>query len=396
MNFIDTVSATGDPVVVFGASVMGKILLDSLDLLHLRPVCFCDNDAEKQCERFHGYEVISFESLRREYPHAVMVIAAGRYFSEIKQQLIEAGFKDIFSDADVIGCIDLKATPPDKLQKIVWHAAKLGKLSQIMDIPEGTLHVPRLNVVITSRCTLNCRHCSSLMPYYETPSDFDLSAIVASLDALFACADLVYHVELLGGEPFLNKDLPIIADHLLDSERVLHMDVITNGTVLPPDRMLSALNRDAVSVVIDDYGQLSRKKRSLSDALQRHGIDFRVNKHWAWADLGGFEARHLSEKALTERFRKCNFNTCTELLDGKLYRCPRSSHGTKTGMIPEYAEDYLDISHASTNDPLIKESVKGFLCEKRFIRACDHCNGNTPASLTLMPAEQKPRGENHA
>jgi len=264
-----------------------------------------------------------------------------------------------------------------------------------MDIPEGTLHVPRLNVVVTSRCTLNCRHCSSLMPHYETPSDFDLSNIVASLDALFACADLVYHVELLGGEPFLNKDLPIIAKHLLDSQQVLHMDVITNGTVLPPDRMLSALEHDAVSVVIDDYGTLSKRKGALSDALKRHGIDFRVNKHWAWADLGGFEDRHLSEEALTERFRECNFNTCTELLDGKLYRCPRSSHGTKTGMIPEYADDVLDISHFSTNNACDKERTRSFLGDKRFIRACDHCNGNTQASLTLVPAEQKPRVGNH-
>lgn len=396
MNFMETVSASGKPVVVFGASVTGKVVLDSLDMLHLRPACFCDNDRVKQRQRFHGYEVVSFERLCRDYPHAIMVIAAGRYFREIKQQLIGAGFKNIFNDADVIGCLDWKATPPDKLQKILWHAAKLGKLAQVMDIPEGALHVPRLNVVITSRCTLNCRHCSSLMPHYEAPSDFDLSTIVASLDTLFACADLVYHVELLGGEPFLNKDLPIIANHLLDSGRVLHMDVITNGTVLPPDWMLGALNRDAVSVVIDDYGKLSKKKGALSDALKRHGIDFRVNKHWAWADLGGFEARHLSEKALSQRFRQCNFNTCTELLDGKLYRCPRSSHGTNTGMIPEYAEDFLDISPSSPSDPFIKESVRDFLCDKRFIRACDHCNGNTPASLSLMPAEQKPRGKNHA
>jgi len=230
------------------------------------------------------------------------------------------------------------------------------------------------------------------MPHYESQADFDISRITRSLDRIFACADLVYHVELLGGELFLNKNLPLIAKHLLGSGKILHIDVITNGTVLPPDRVLESLKHESVSVVINDYGKLSKRTNSLLDALKHLGIDFRVNKHWAWADLGGFHSRNLSQEQLAELFAKCNFNSCTELLDGNLHRCPRSSHGTKTGLVPEYPGDFIDILDLSVTNDVLKERVRTFFYDKPFIRACDHCNGNTADSLTLTPAEQLLRG----
>ncbi len=388
MRFLERTSGEAGPVVVFGASVIGKIVLDALNRLKIRPACFCDNDPLKQATPFHGFRVISFETLLRDYPKARVVIAAGRYYQDIHGQLKNAGFQNIYSDADVISSIDFANTPRSELQEIMWHMAKLGKLAEIMEVPEGSLHIPRLNVVLTSRCTLRCKHCSSLIPHYQKPSDFDPATIIASLDRILSCADLIYHVELLGGEPFLSGNLPLVVNHLLDSGKVLHMDVITNGTIVPRDRVLEPLNHHSVSVVIDDYGEHSRKSDVLSQALSRLGIDFHINRHWAWADLGGLESRNRPQKKLATLFRNCHFNSCTELLDGKLHRCPRSSHGTKTGVLPEYADDYLSISESSQSDARLKESLRDFLVHKEYIRACDHCNGNTRSSLRLLPAEQ--------
>ncbi|MBN3033552.1 MAG: radical SAM protein [Candidatus Saganbacteria bacterium] len=391
-KFLQAVSGTSRPVVIFGASVIGKIVLDSLEILNIKPAAFCDNDARKQNEPFHGYPVISFERLRADYPAALVIVAAGRYFNEISRQLAAAGFNDVFSDSDVIGCIDFRRTPRASLEKIMWHLAKIGQLAEMMEFPAGDLHVPRLNVVITTRCTLKCRHCSSLMPHYRKPADSDTSEVIAALDGILSGVDLIYHVELLGGEPFLHKDFAPIARHLLDSGKVLHLDVVTNGTVVPAERELESLKHDKVSVVIDDYGELSGKLAPLTEALRRHGIDFRVNRHWAWADLGGFEPRRRTEAQLKELFAKCNFNSCAELLDGVLYHCPRSSHGTKTGLIPDYPADALRISALGPDRAAAQERLRAFFLETAFLRACDHCDGNTSDSLKLAPAGQNMRG----
>ncbi len=391
-RFLETVSETSRPVVVFGASVIGKIILDSLDILNIRLAAFCDNDVRKQKELFHGHRVISFEKMREDYPDALVIIAARRYFDEIRKQLSAAGFKDVFSDSDIVSCIDFKKTPHSKLGRIMWYLARIGKLSEMMELPSDSLHIPRLNVVITTRCTLKCEDCSSLMRHYRKPSDFDASKIIASLDRILSCVGLIYHVEILGGEPFLHKELPPIARHLLDSGKILHVDVITNGTIVPSEKELNSLKHENLSVVIDDYGALSKKMVSLSDALQRHGVDFRVNRHWAWADLGSFESRNRPEEELRELFARCNFNSCVELLDGTLYHCPRSSHGTKTGLVPEYRGDSIDILDVPSGNAVLRESLRAFFYDMRFLRACDHCDGNTGDSLKLIPAEQHTRG----
>jgi organic radical activating enzyme len=391
-KFLAAATGKARPIVIFGASVIGKIMLDSLGILGFKPVLFCDNDARKQKELFCGYKVVSFEQLRKDYPEALVIIAAGRYFEEIKKQLLGAGFNDIFSDSDIISCIDFEKVPRGKLEGIMWHLAKIGKLSEIWEPPPNSLHIPRLNVVITTRCTLRCQHCSSLMPYYRKPEDFDTAEIIASLDRILLGVDLIYHVEILGGEPFLHKDFPLIVKYLFESGKVLHIDVVTNGTIVPSDSDLEALKHEKVSVVIDDYGELSKKLVSLSKALKDSGVDFRKNKHWAWADLGGFDARNRAEEQLKELFSRCNFNSCAELLDGTIYHCPRSSHGTKTGLVCEYQSDFLRVDKIGS-DEAAKDKLRAFFKDVTFLRACDHCDGNTSDSLNLSPATQNIRGD---
>jgi len=385
--FLDTISNLSRPVVIFGASVIGKAVLDCLDILSISPAAFCDNDAIKWTQPFHGRRVISYERLSSEYPDAVVIIAAERYFDEIRDQLAGSGFGDVFSYSEVIGCINVDQVPRQKLGGIMWHLARMGSLSKRAP---GELHVPRLNVVITTRCTLRCHDCSSLMPSYREPSDSEALGVIASVDRVLSAVDLIYHVEVLGGEPFLHPGVFAIAKHLSNTDKVLHVDVVTNGTVLPVEENLRSLAHERLSVVIDDYAGLSKKLAPLSEALARCGVNFRVNRHWAWADLGGFQPRFRAERDLKKLFARCNFNSCAELLDGTLYHCPRSSHGTKTGLVPQFAEDVIPLADLPHDEVGGKAALRKFFLETKYVRACDYCDGNSRDSLTLIPALQRP------
>ncbi|SEM54845.1 hypothetical protein SAMN04489760_12126 [Syntrophus gentianae] len=389
MGFYEDSRERQRPVVIFGASVLGEVALQALEVCGLRPVCFGDNDREKQKKFFHGYPVCGLEEIHGKYPGAVIVIAAGRYYSEIYDQVFSKGYRQIYNDADVIDRIDFASVPFERIKGFLWRLAQLGHLSRIKNIPTDALHLERLNIVVTQRCTLSCRHCSSLMPFYENPRDCDTSLLLKSIERIMNCVDYIYHLEVLGGETLLNKDLPLIMNTLNQYENIFQIDVITNGTLLPRPGLLECLKHDSICVVVNDYGPVSRKKEELLDALNRAGVRNRQNRHWAWADLGGFEPRHRGEESLTRLFQECNFSSCTELLDGKLHRCPRSSHGTRTGMIPEYASDFIDVLDLSIGDDLLKERLRAFFQKTGFIRACDHCNGNTRDSLKLTPAEQQ-------
>jgi hypothetical protein len=393
MGFHEDSHGTGRPVVIFGASILGEVALQALTMCGLYPVCFGDNDNEKQKKLFHGYRVAGLEEIHSKYPDAIIVIGAGRYYAEIYDQIYRSGYRHIYSDADVIDNIDFTTALYDQVKGIVWRLAQLGHLSRIKNIPTDALHLERLNIVVTERCTLSCRHCSSLMPLYRNPQDCDTALLLNSTERILTCVDFIYHMEVLGGETLLNKDLPLIVTKLAQYDNIFQIDIITNGTILPRHDLLDCLKHDNICVVVNDYGPVSKKKDALLDALNKAGVKSRQNKHWAWADLGGFEPRNRNAASLTHLFQKCNFKTCTELLDGKLHRCPRSSHGTKTELIPEYPADFIDVIDLSVSNNLLKERLRAFFYDIQFIRACDHCNGNTGDSLKLTPAEQLTQGE---
>jgi hypothetical protein len=393
MGFHEDSRETHRPVVIFGASVLGEVALEAMQISGLRPVCFGDNDREKQSKGFRGYRVAGLDEIHAQYPDAIMVIGAGRYYDEIRNQLFSRGYRHIYSEAEVIEQIDFSRVQYNQIKGIAWRLAQLGHLSRIKEISTDSLHLERLNVVVTERCTLRCRHCSSLMPLYSKPQDCNTDLLLQSLDRVLACVDFIYHVEVLGGETLLNRDLPAIINKLTKSNHILQIDVITNGTILPRRDLLQCLTHESICVVVNDYGSVSKKKDELFEMMKGAGIKTRQNRHWAWADLGGFERRNRDEPSLTQLFHACNFHTCTELLNGRLHRCPRSSHGTETGIIPKYPEDFINITDPFTSDETLKERLRTFFADTTFVHACDHCNGNKGDSLSLTPAEQQNKGE---
>lgn len=375
------------PVVIFGASVLGEVALTALEICGVKPVCFGDNNFAKQQMPFHGYEVMGIDEICRKYPDAVMVIGAGRYYEEIYQMLSEREYSLIYNDADTIDSMDFSTVPFEKFEKILWRLAQLGKLACLKNIPPEALHLSRLNVVVTERCTLRCTNCSSLMPQYINPKDCNFEILVKSMEAIMQTVDYIYHMEVLGGEPFLNSELSLILRCLALYKTILQIDVITNGTILPPDELIQALKQDNICVVINDYGAASVKKEEVFSTLTAAGINCRINRHWAWADLGGFENRNRTHDELRSLFQRCNFSTCSELLNGQLHRCPRSSHGMNAGLISNHANDYINVlKDASTIDEL-RNRIRT-LVNMEWISACQFCNGNINETLILKPAIQ--------
>jgi len=442
MKFSDILNSN-DEIIIFGASAVGKVMLDCLEILEKSPSCFCDNDEKKRSKLFYSYNVISFEELKLKPKNTAIIIAAGRWYDTIYSSLKKSGFTRLFSDDDVLKTINFLEIPDYKLSKIIWYIAKKGKLeqrvrkkfsflekltfsvpdlrkaqrrvwrrgdgtpvfeldkgrrkkkfifstaSQVMQLQNDYLHLERLNVVVTSRCTLNCKHCSSLMPFYSKPQDFNSEKIIKSLDKILSVCDLIYHVEVLGGEPFLYKEILKIIDYLVASKKVLHIDIVTNATILPEEKVINGLKNDIISVVIDDYGKLSFKINELETCLKKAEVDYRINNHFAWSDLGNFDNRNQSKENLIKLFKNCNFNSCTELLEEKLYRCPRSSHGTNLNLIPDCKTDYVDLCYENRdNSTELKQKIRNFLGFE-YINACNYCSGNSKSTLSLPVARQQ-------
>jgi hypothetical protein len=70
-----------------------------------------------------------------------------------------------------------------------------------------------LDVVISEKCSLNCKDCSNLMQYYTAPENLNYDGIISDFEKLTAKIKHVYEIRLIGGEPFMNKAIYSIIDY---------------------------------------------------------------------------------------------------------------------------------------------------------------------------------------
>jgi len=140
-----------------------------------------------------------------------------------------------------------------------------------------------IDVFITSRCNLRCRHCFSSSG--ERREDLPFEDFIKILDELEGLG--VFEVRLNGGEPLIHPRIKDILHAL--SKRRLRRVMITNGTLLNQENVeLLKKSRTIPTVSLDDSrpeghdgfrgvkGAFERTLRGMS-LLQKEGVTYGIN-----------------------------------------------------------------------------------------------------------------------
>lgn len=250
----------------------------------------------------------------------------------------------------------------------------------------GYLYIYHIELPITQKCTLKCGKCSFFMPYFKEPVDYALNDLLRYMDKLFECIDAIQIFRILGGEPFLYKDLEPIINKALSSPKVKTVDIVTNGTIIPSEKLLSAMKNPKLSVQISDYGKCSRNKMALKAICDKAGVKcvIRGAKEKVWFDAGGLENRGRDVSEIKKQMKRCG-NICRSFHNGKLYFCPRASFGTKLG-IPDYEKDFVDFRLRYDRNVLRRKIYE--LNQKQYLVACNYCDEGTDKFIAIPVAEQ--------
>lgn len=159
---------------------------------------------------------------------------------------------------------------------ILTHDATKAKRLPVEAAPEPSLRY--LELQITRRCNLRCRHC-----YIGPPEDRELSTkdVETVLDEFEAMQGL--RAIITGGEPLLHRDFGGI--NAILPRYALRKILVTNGTLLSPE-ILRSLNFDEIQVSIDGLeeahdairgkGAFRKAMSSVKDALAA-GFDVSVS-----------------------------------------------------------------------------------------------------------------------
>lgn len=242
-----------------------------------------------------------------------------------------------------------------------------------------------LEIPITTKCSLRCKGCSNLILCYTKQSDYDINILIKSIKSFLDCINNIVYIRILGGEPFLSRNLYRVIKELLKSSKIQRIEVVTNGTIIPKELRLVKLLKDSrIIVCISDYSIVNSNKLILF--LKQNNINYRIDRMNFWMDYGSPFKRNKSEKELIKQFRNCS-NICKSLINGQLHLCPRSSHGVDLGIIKDNSDDYLDL--LDKNLTIIEKRKRiNKLFEKKYIIACDYCDFGTSKCKKIPVAEQ--------
>ena len=242
-----------------------------------------------------------------------------------------------------------------------------------------------LEIPITTRCSLKCKNCSNMIPCYVKPKDYDIQILLRSIKNFLKIINNIVYIRVLGGEPFLSKNLYQVLLILLKSDKVQRIEIVTNGTIVPKNsKVIHILKSSRIIVCISQYPVVDSS--ILVQFLKDNDIHYRIDKMSYWIDYGNVNKRNKTNKELRKQFLKCN-HICKSLVNGQIHICPRSSHGTDLGIIKNNQDDYLDLLDRNMS---IEDKKFGLrkLFYKKYIQACDYCNYGTKMGKKIAVAEQ--------
>lgn len=275
--------------------------------------------------------------------------------------------------------------------KLIRRLMKLSSLPIALAKSRASI-LPNVEMDVTSRCTLNCRECSHLIPHHRKSGDFrdyDIEALLKNVDLLLPLIDACLRFRVIGGEPMMHKDLHVLLRRLVSEKKIRHIQIATNGTIIPVGENLHAMAHPKVSVYITNYGDLAPKREELVRTLKSAGVNVRLSPYEPkWRSIGGFEHRGYSEAEMEKVFKKCDVLDCKSLNGGKLYLCPRAFHASALGVIPANTKEFIDLS-AETRESFFKK-LNALYEDPRDITTCYYCTGGDFVSAPEVPcAEQE-------
>lgn len=361
-------------VVLYGAGIVGGICKTLFERVDLDIPFVIDRDKKKQGTKWKGVPIISYEEAEPRLSGQKIVVMAGHVaYGDITRFLNEQGLVE-FEDFCNVGHF---------MSEWLWSAKQMNCV----------FHV---DMTITTKCTLNCRHCNLFIPYHKEHIHFSFEEMKKTIDLFFERIDFVTYFGLIGGETFLNPDLEKFIIYLGENYRqqIGRITVITNGTVTPAESLLQVIKKYDMYLSISDYTSrvpYDKKIDSLVEKAKEYGIDYYRNSSIVWTDFG-FPERPFKRtpEQLEEHLRSCRPNW-NALQQGRFYYCNVSWCAEQSGHFKLQSEDYIELGKIRPNDKTacrkIVELSRG---TSSFCRICGGCGvDNTNYVVTGEQMERK-------
>lgn len=366
---LNSLKVTNRPIILFGTLLPSKIAKTALEFLNIKIACYIDNDKSKYGSNIDGIKIITPDEAKEKYPNAIIFICSfnKENIESMCLQLDKLGMTNVYN-LDVLYYAYQTSGLNRKIDPAVY-ATTLDTLNN----RENKLVINALNLAIGEKCTLNCKGCSCVVPYFKNPINYDKNKIIEGIKVFSECVDAIDTIFLVDGEPLLHPDLEEICREVSKLSNVKQLSIITNGTLIPKDSVLEGFKDTVTYISISDYGSLSPKKDELVLLATKNNIPIETaKKHWLdFGNLQKQENLHEVNSKCAKYVSQAVKDTC--IIEGDCYICVRSAYGTRLGAIPKMPGDYVELLNDSYTKQEKRIQLEKLFWNTEYIKACDYC-----------------------
>lgn len=239
---------------------------------------------------------------------------------------------------------------------------------------ENDLIFQLMTFIISTRCTLKCKHCGQRLNDYSPGDkvDFPLENIKRDMDLFFEAVDFVGMVSVIGGEPLMHPRLKEIVAHCLTKSNFGVLNITTNGVGGFDEDLLKTLKNERVKISISRYDPFLNEKQTAQidknmELLDRYGVIYSVSNP-IWNKPGHIELQKYSEQELVNQKYNCKVtNMCAAVKDGVFIPC--SIVENMSGLhLYDPSPDCVFLTDALD----LRKELKKHL-EKPYYEACKYC-----------------------
>ena len=363
-------------MIIFGAAILGEVTLHACRAKEIPVECFVD---DRITGSLLGVPILTTLEIAESGPDGTMLLTSPN-IADMIRPAESMGYEwkscgEVIADFNIDGIDFISINGSNQSSKYSHEHIKYLIRTCLHHHynyanPER-LTVQSVDLMITEKCSMKCRDCSNLMQYYEHPENADMAQMLSMIDGLCDKMDEIYEFRVIGGEPFMHKELHTVVAYVAAKANVNKVSIFTNATIVPREHQWAALKHDKVRLFITDYDELSRNRIRLLAELDQRGIAYVCEKANGWTDCASLEKHNRTLAQNKAIWTACCAKNLATLADGRLYRCPFAANAAKLGAVPDYAGDYIAVAGAS------KEDMRSFLRDKTHIESCDHCNGRS-------------------
>lgn len=276
-------------------------------------------------------------------------------------------------------------------RQVYCHRIK-GILSKKHENCEDAIFLPSVTLVINQRCSLKCKYCTSYMNEYDVQEriDFSLQQICSDIDAFFGAVDVVGTITVMGGEPFMHKDISQIIEHLCKWDNFGLISIATSGTWPIKPEQLEGLHDERVNVSFSNYTEsISENQKKLfyenMEIVKRSGVNYTAgNFSPEWIIPFSLTNKHYSDAEATRKKHQCTH--WHQIKNGKVHPCD-FANSIYSLHVADYPSDYVDLNRNLSREELRKELREYF--DRPFYESCRHHGYlENEKRLTAKAAEQ--------